>query len=81
MLEIVQALRHGLHKVSLRQGVMRVLNRIGLEHLIEDWDALYQTCSELFHGVRHISDVQMGQFAHEAQEKVMRENYPGERKV
>lgn len=49
--EIADAIRKGLHKVSLRQGVKRLLKRVGLTHLTKEWDALYGERSSLVHGL------------------------------
>lgn len=49
--EIVTALRSNFHKLSLRQGVMRLLSSLGLSHLKGDWDALYGERSTLVHGL------------------------------
>jgi hypothetical protein len=49
--EIVTALRNNFHKLSLRQGVIRLLSSLGLSHLKSDWDALYGERSTLVHGL------------------------------
>ncbi|HRN87907.1 MAG TPA: hypothetical protein PK271_04835 [Hyphomicrobium sp.] len=49
--EIATALRNGLHKLSLRQGVLRLLNSLGLSQLKDEWDALYGERSTLVHGL------------------------------
>ena len=49
-LEVAEALRRSLHRIGLRQGVMRVLARLGLQHLRKEWDRIYGMRSGLFHG-------------------------------
>jgi hypothetical protein len=49
-LEVAEALRRSLQRVGLRQGVMRVLARLGLQHLRKEWDRIYGMRSGLFHG-------------------------------
>jgi uncharacterized protein YodC (DUF2158 family) len=40
-LEIASALKRSLHRIGLRQGVLRVLERIGQSALKSEWDRLY----------------------------------------
>lgn len=49
--EVASAIEKGLHKISLRQGVKRLLNKIGLPHLMKEWDQLYGERSSLVHGL------------------------------
>lgn len=49
--EISDAIRRSLHKLSLRQGVLRLLKRLDLSDLKRDWDALYGERCELVHGL------------------------------
>jgi len=49
--EVIDALKTGLHRLSLRQGVFRLLGRLGLSHLRRQWDALYAERSALVHGL------------------------------
>ena len=49
--EVMDALRKGLHRLSLRQGVLRLLDRLGLAHLKPQWDELYSERSTLVHGL------------------------------
>src|SRR3546814_19354980 len=44
-------LRRGTHKIGLRQGVLRLLNSLGLAHLKPKWDELYSERSTLIHGL------------------------------
>ena len=47
--EVAQAVER-MRKISVRQGVKRVLYRNGLGHLQKEWDQLYKLRSRLFHG-------------------------------
>jgi hypothetical protein len=49
--EVSEAIKKGLHKLSLRQGVIRVLNRLGLSPLKREWDKMYSERSSLVHGL------------------------------
>jgi hypothetical protein len=49
--EISAAIQRGLHKISLRQGVLRLLDSLGLSHLKREWDMLYGERSTLVHGL------------------------------
>lgn len=59
--EVAQAIRKGLFPLSLRQGVMRLLSRFGLDHLRKEWDRLYGVRSGLFHGTAPLSDSELSQ--------------------
>jgi hypothetical protein len=49
--EVIDAINKSLHKLSLRQGVMRLLTSLNLNHLKKNWDKLYQERSSLVHGL------------------------------
>jgi hypothetical protein len=49
--EVIDAISKSLHKLSLRQGVMRLLTSLNLNHLKKKWDKLYQERSSLVHGL------------------------------
>jgi hypothetical protein len=49
--EVAEAVQKGLHRLSLRQGVFRLLDRLKLGHLRKEWDALYAERSSLVHGL------------------------------
>lgn len=49
--EVAEAIRRGTHKLSLRQGVLRLLTSLGLGHLKREWDQLYNERSTLVHGL------------------------------
>jgi hypothetical protein len=49
--EVAEAIRRGTYKLSLRQGVLRLLSSLGLEHLKRSWDDMYAQRSTLVHGL------------------------------
>ena len=49
--EVADAIRRGTHRLSLRQGVFRLLDRLDLAALKSDWDRLYAERSSLVHGL------------------------------
>lgn len=64
--EVAKAIRSGLHKVSLRQGVLRVLDRIGLPNLKPEWNSMYILRSRIFHGLERPSDQKMSELAQDS---------------
>lgn len=64
-LEVARAIRSGLFPLSLRQGVIRVLTALGLDHLRKEWDRLYGIRSGVFHGTARPSDSELHQAAME----------------
>ena len=61
--EVANAIRTGLFRLSLRQGVMRLLSGLNLDHLRKDWDRLYSIKSGLFHGTARLAHSEMNQAA------------------
>src|SRR5262245_7669671 len=61
--EVADALRRGTHRVSLRQGVLRVLNELELTHLQKEWDRIYGRRSGIFHGTERLSDEEIAELA------------------
>lgn len=49
--EVTWANRRGMHKLSLRQGVLRLLATLNLDHLKTKWDDLYGERSTLMRGL------------------------------
>ncbi len=49
--EVADAIRKSLHRLTLRQGVFRLLARLELDHLKRPWDELYAERSTLVHGL------------------------------
>jgi hypothetical protein len=62
-MEVAVALRRGLHRVGLRQGVLRVLERLGLQHLRNEWDRVYGLRSGLFHGTAQLAGHEVAELA------------------
>ena len=62
--EVSEAIKKGLYKLSLRQGVIRLLNSLGLSDLKKTWDDLYKERSTLVHGLAPEPGVDYGSFAH-----------------
>lgn len=49
--EVVDAIRRSMHRLTLRQGVLRLLDALELAHLKKAWDAIYAERSTLVHGL------------------------------
>jgi len=49
--EVAAAIRRSIHKLSLRQGVFRLLASLDLNHLKKKWNELYSERSTLVHGL------------------------------
>lgn len=64
--EVADAVRKSLHRLTLRQGVMRLLASIGLQHLKGAWDALYGERSTLVHGLAPRPGADYSDLAHRA---------------
>jgi hypothetical protein len=62
--EVADAIRKSLHRLSLRQGVFRLLDRLNLEHLKTAWDQLYTERSTLVHGLAPKPGADYGDLAH-----------------
>jgi hypothetical protein len=65
--EVAGRLRVGLERLGLRQGVMRVLDSLGLQHLRKEWDRIYGNRSDIFHGTLKLRPNEIGQLAMDAQ--------------
>jgi hypothetical protein len=61
--EVAAAIRKGLHRLTLRQGVFRLLDRLGLQHLKKPWDDLYADRSTLVHGLAPQAGAEYGTLA------------------
>jgi len=61
--EVADAIRKSLHRVTLRQGVFRLLDRLGLQHLKKPWDDLYVERSTLVHGLAPQPGADYGELA------------------
>lgn len=62
--EVADAIRKSLHRLTLRQGVFRLLDRLGLQHLKKAWDDLYAERSTLVHGLAPQPGADYGDLAH-----------------
>ena len=65
-IEVAEAVRKSLHRISLRQGVMRLLASLRLQHLKGAWDALYGERSTLVHGLAPRPGVDYSDLAYRA---------------
>ncbi|HEU0223665.1 MAG TPA: hypothetical protein VFR34_15840, partial [Paracoccaceae bacterium] len=61
--EVARAIQTGVFRLSLRQSVIRLLARLGQNHLRKEWDRLYGIRSGLFHGTARLSDTEISQAA------------------
>jgi hypothetical protein len=61
--EVAEAIKNGLYKLSLRQGVLRLLTSLGLQNLRGRWDELYSERSTLVHGLAPKPGVQYYELA------------------
>lgn len=61
--ELVNSIQTGLFRLSLRQGVKRLMLRVGQRHLLKEWDRLYGIRSRIFHGTKRVSDEEISQAA------------------
>lgn len=64
-LEIADAIRKSLFRLSIRQGVKRFLARIDRQDLLKDWDRLYGARSGIFHGTLVLPEPEIHQLANE----------------
>ncbi len=64
--EVARAIRTGLFKVSLRQGVIRLLASLELSELKKEWDRLYGLRSGIFHGTARLASAELNQAASDA---------------
>lgn len=61
--EVADAIRK-THRLSLRQGVIRLFERLHLEPLRRPWDKLYAERSTLVHGLAPLPGIDYGDLAH-----------------
>jgi hypothetical protein len=62
--EVSDAIEKSLHRLTLRQGVFRLLDSLGLANLKRAWDALYAERSILVHGLAPRPGADYGDLAH-----------------
>lgn len=61
--EVADAIRRTLHRISLRQGVFRLLDHLKLSHLRKSWDAIYGERSKLVHGLAPVPGARYDELA------------------
>jgi hypothetical protein len=61
--EVAEAIRRNFHKLSLRQGVIRLLVSLNLNLLKKKWDELYNERSTLVHGLAPRPGIDYGDLA------------------
>jgi hypothetical protein len=64
--EVADAIRRSLHKIGLRQGVTRVLKRLQMQHLRNEWDRIYGLRSGEIHGTKRLTQSELAQLAFDA---------------
>ena len=63
--EVKEAVKR-MHKISIRQGIKRVLDNNSLGHLLEEWKDLYDRRSRFFHGGREFTRQETQKLASDA---------------
>ena len=63
--EIANAIRL-VHRVSLRQSVIRLLRENDLAHLKQEWDGIYGRRSAVVHGKTQLSEPELNRLANDA---------------
>jgi len=63
--EVAEAVRR-VYKISLRQGVFRILDALALSHMRRAWDDIYRKRSAIFHGTAKIAVAEYAQLANDA---------------
>jgi hypothetical protein len=64
--EVSRAIKRGVHKLGLREGVLRLLSSLGLDRLKKEWDQLYGERSTLVHGLAPQPGADYTQLAHKS---------------
>jgi hypothetical protein len=64
--EVAEAIRKTVHRLTLRQGVFRLLDSLDLMHLRPIWDAIYAERSTLIHGLAPKPCADYSDLAHRA---------------
>jgi hypothetical protein len=62
--EVAAAIERGTQRLSLRQGVLRLLTSLELQDLRKDWDRQYDERSTLVHGLAPVPGADYSQLAH-----------------
>ncbi|MFN3363669.1 MAG: hypothetical protein ACK40W_06875 [Allorhizobium sp.] len=61
--ELAKAIDGGLFRVSLRQGVLRMMASLGLSDRKREWDRVYGVRSSAFHGNKQFTEAELAQAA------------------
>jgi hypothetical protein len=64
--EVSRAIKRGVHKLGLLEGVRRLLTSLGLNQLKKEWDQLYRERSTLVHGLAPQPGADYTQLAHKS---------------
>jgi hypothetical protein len=64
--EVAAAIQRGMHRIGLRQGVLRVLTRIGMQELKKEWDDIYARRSAIVHALDSVDRHELAQLAQRA---------------
>jgi hypothetical protein len=64
--EVAAAIQRGMHRVGLRQGVLRVLTRIGMQELKREWDDVYGRRSTIVHALDSVDRHELAELAQRA---------------
>lgn len=65
-LEVAEAIRSHVHRISLRRGVQKLFSEHGLSHLLDHWDRVYSERSNIVHGLQVSSGRNSAEWAAEA---------------
>ncbi|MCL6741575.1 hypothetical protein LZ518_10570 [Sphingomonas sp. RB56-2] len=65
--EVAASIGRSLHKLGLRQGVVRVLRSYGMNSEVKEWDRLYALLSGHFHGTARLSEQDEARLAFDSQ--------------
>jgi hypothetical protein len=64
--EVAIAIQRGMHRIGLRQGVLRVLRRIGMPELKKEWDDIYGRRSSVVHALDSVDRRELSELAQRA---------------
>jgi hypothetical protein len=63
--EVVDSIERGLHRLGLNEGVRRLLSRLSLTELGNEWRRLYGIRSGIFHGTARLSEADLHEAAND----------------
>jgi hypothetical protein len=64
--EVAAAIQRGMHRIGLRQGVLRVLTRLGMLELKKEWDDIYGRRSTIVHALDSMDRHELAELAQRA---------------